>query len=153
MAHLSSWQVTSLLFARSVARAFPFIPPVKEAADQLVLGLEMHADAAAVAETDDPLVVARALVDIAGRSAASPSTVLSVTGGALAVRIGRLTTRRGPGKAVRVGLALALCTTTLLLASLLFLLPVSARTLAGGQRAVALHGACHLPHPGQVETQ
>lgn len=151
-AHVLWWHAASLLLARTAARAFPFIPAVKEAADQLVLGLEMHADAAAVKQTHDPLVVAQTLLAVAERSTAGAWAGLSVTGGSLAMRIERLTVPPRIGGGVRSGPVVALGAMTILLCSLIVLLPTSALSLASSQRAAALHDACHLPHPVQIGT-
>ncbi|MEX0985459.1 MAG: M56 family metallopeptidase [Actinomycetota bacterium] len=142
--HLARWHLLTLLFAKGIARAFPFIPPVREAADQLELGLEMHADGAAVAATGDGVLVAQALAEVARREVGVAPTA-GIAGGAVGVRIGHLTSidPRVPG----VKCAILLVVPLLVLASLVVMLPVSARTLVGAERAVALHDACHLPHP------
>jgi len=143
-AHLARWHLVTLLLTKGIARAFPFLPPVREAADQLELGLEMHADRAAVMATGDRVLVAQALADVASRGIGVAPTA-GIGGGAVSVRIGHLTS--SDRSVPRMRCAILLVVPLLVLTILVVMLPLSARNLVGAERAVALHDACHLPHP------
>jgi Zn-dependent protease with chaperone function len=145
-AHVRGWHTAFLLFGRSVGRAFSFIPPVRRAASQLVLGLEMAADDAAAESVGDPMVVAGALVDLAGRTTDRPNQGLGAAGGELQARVKRLTRPHAGRVANRRAAWVALPLVGALLMTLLLAFPVSARSLSGRGRDRAIHDVCHLPH-------
>jgi len=146
-AHVKGWHAALLLFGRSVARAFSFLPPVRKAADLLILGLELSADETAARRVGDPMIVARALLDLAESSATRPTHAPAAMGGEISTRIRRLTRgdhTRCRTSRIRSSLAVTIAGATLVI--LLAALPASARTLTGPQEAQAVHAVCHLPH-------
>lgn len=148
-AHTRGWHAALLLVGGSVARAFPFLPPVRKAADLLILGLETSADEAAARQVGDALVVASVLLDLAERSAGRPTLAPAATAGEISARVGRLTretlTRRSTSRAQP---ALAVTLVGAMLVALLVAVPASARSLSAPDQARAIHAVCHLPHVG-----
>lgn len=127
-----------------MSHAFRFVPPIRLASDQLILGLEMVADARAVDLLGDPLLLASTVVDVAEHSRVSPGAALGVGSHGVAERVARLTsggpsTRRRSIGVVSVVLSLAI------FASLTLAIPASARNLGGTLRIEAGHALCHLP--------
>jgi len=95
----------------------------------------------------DPMIVARALLDLAESSATRPTHAPAATGGEISTRIRRLTRgdhTRCRTSRIRSSLAVTIAGATLVI--LLAALPASARTLTGPQEAQAVHAVCHLPH-------
>lgn len=132
---------------RTVSHAFSFIPPMRLAADHLIIGLEMAADECAVKVVGDPLVLASALVDVAAHTQCRPVGALAAGADGLAARVGRLTRSRPPDPATR-GRAgsFAAAFVGAVLVSIALSLPLSARNLTGSARDEAVHAVCHLPH-------
>jgi Zn-dependent protease with chaperone function len=131
------------------ARAFSFFPPMRTAADQLVLGLELAADQRALTELDDPMVLAAALIDVAERTKEQPAGTMAASATGLGTRVRRLTQiaaarRPAPSRRLFGRSAVLLSISTFLV--LLSALPLSARNLTGTARAQAAHAVCHLPH-------
>ena len=132
----------------AVARAFSFLPPMRLAADQLVLGLEMAADERALTEINDPTVLATALIDVAHQTREHPVGSLAASATGLETRVRRLTQPaddRAPRQRSLFGRGAVLLSVATLLV-LLAALPLSARNLTGTGRAEAAHAVCHLPH-------
>lgn len=129
----------------AVARAFSFFPPVRMAADQLVLGLELAADQRALFELDDPTVLAAALVEVADRTGDRPVGVMAAGHTGVGVRIQRLTQAEGSCRRAVLGRATVLLSIATLMV-LLAALPLSARNLSGSARVEEAHAVCHLPH-------
>jgi Zn-dependent protease with chaperone function len=145
-AHLRGWHPLLWLLGRSVGRAFPFLPPAREAAQQLLMGLEMSADDAAARSVGDPLVVARAIVRLADRGQ-TPDAGLAVASAGVGPRVKRLLRAQHPRSAGARFRAVSAIGTILLLVSLLaFAVPMSVGAPTGRDRAEAFHAACHLPH-------
>ena len=132
----------------AVARAFSFLPPMRMAADQLVLGLELAADERALAEIEDPTVLATALIDVAHQTREHPLGSLAASATGLGTRVRRLTqpaderTSRSRPLFGRGAVVFSIATLLVLFAAL----PLSARHLTGTDRAEAAHAVCHLPH-------
>jgi Zn-dependent protease with chaperone function len=147
-AHLRGWHPLLWLLGKSVARAFPF-PPAREAADQLLIGLEMSADDAAARTVGDPLIVARAIVRLAD-DAQAPDAGLAVAATGVGWRVERLLKEQRQRSAAARFRALSAIGTVLGLVCLLALaVPRSVGALGTGDLAEAFHSACHLPHgPG-----
>lgn len=149
-AHLRGAHSALLVAARTVVRAFPFVPPARLAARQLLLGLEMAADDAAVTAVGDPLVVARALEKLVEAAPLSPVRPPAAAESQVLERVARLLRPPDPSGARvsvgRVGLALAGAA----VAGLLLVLPLSSQSLSAQGRDRAVHGVCHLPHPPDV---
>lgn len=132
----------------ALARAFAFFPPMRAAADQLVLGLELLADQRALAEVDDPTVLASALIDVAEHTKDQPAGTLAASVTGIGTRVRRLTqiaAARPPDARPLLGRAAVLFSIATFLV-LLAALPLSARSLTGTARAEAAHAVCHLPH-------
>jgi Zn-dependent protease with chaperone function len=149
-AHVQAWHFALLTLGTGVSRAFPFIPPLRACADQLVVGLEMAADQAAARAVRDPLIVARALLALAPHAPHAPhaSMRLGVAETAIHDRVERL--MRSADRRIRPGRRRAgvlLLSIMTLSAVLLFALPASARAFTADGRALALHASCDLP-PG-----
>lgn len=145
-AHLRGWHPLLWLMGRSVARALPFLPPAREAADQLLMGLEMSADEAAARKVGDPLIVARAIVHLADQ-AQSPHAGLAVAAAGATLRVHRLLQAQRPRSAGARFRALTAIGILLGLVGLLVLaMPMGVGTLSAGDLASAFHAACHLPH-------
>lgn len=143
-AHISGRHGLPQLIGRVMSHAFRFVPPIRLASDQLILGLEMVADARAVDLLGDPLLLASAVVDVAEHSRVRPGVALGVGSHSVAERVARLTsggpsTRRRSIGVVSVVLSLAI------FASLTLAIPASARNLGGTLRIEAGHALCHLP--------
>lgn len=151
VAHVKGWHALLLFVGRAVARAFGFLPPVRRAADELILALEIAADEAAAATVGSRLVVARALLRCAElTSEGSPLTALSVAESELMFRVRRLTEPSMSGKQRRIlppGLVLAVIAGCLVLVQFL-VFPASARAISAATEVEETHQACHLPHPG-----
>ena len=134
---------------RTVSHAFSFIPPMRLAADHLIIGLEVAADECAVKVVGDPVVLASALVDVAAHTQGRPVGALAAGADGLAARVGRLTRSRPPDRATR-GRAgsFAAAFAGAVLVSIALSLPLSARNLTGSARTEteAVHAVCHLPH-------
>lgn len=145
-AHVRSAHSFLLTAGAVLSRAFPFFPPVRLCADQLLAGLEMAADAAAARAVGDPLVVARALVALAPH-APRGRLGLGVAEAAISDRVQRLIRSGAPPTWVpRIRVGSILFSMASLVFILLLVLPASARVLGGDGRAIAIHAACHLPH-------
>lgn len=145
-AHVRAWHSTLLTVGAVLARAFPFIRPLRICADQLVVGLEMAADEAAARAVGEPIIVARTLLALAPHA---PRGImgLGVAGTAIGDRVERLT--RSVDSGTRLGRATAACvwlSAVSIAFVLLLVLPASARVLTGDGRVLAIHAACHLPH-------
>lgn len=135
------------LIGVAAARAFVFLPPMRAAADQLVLGLELLADRRALAKVDDPTVLAMALINVAEHTKDQPAGTLAASVTSIATRIRRLTeiaAARPPDARPLLGQAAVLISTATLFV-LLAALPISARNFTGTARAEAAHAVCHLP--------
>lgn len=137
---LHSWLLTG---AHIISMAYSFLPPVRLAARNLVLGLEMAADRAATLKVGDPLVVAGALMTLA-RERPEPGSSLSPAAArtSLAVRVDRLTDERRRGAHGRSPRWAPVLAVSLVVAFLV--LPLTARGSAGAEPRP--HGICHLPH-------
>jgi bla regulator protein blaR1 len=150
-AHVKGWHALLLFVGRSVARAFGFLPPVRRAADELVLALEIAADEAAAACVGSRLVVAHTLVRCAElTSESSPQAALSVAESELLFRVRRLTDPSTSRKRQRVptpGIVLAVVAGCLVLVQFL-VFPASARAISAATEVEERHQACHLPHVG-----
>jgi beta-lactamase regulating signal transducer with metallopeptidase domain len=132
---------------RTVSHAFSFFPPMRLAADHLILALELSADERAVEVVGDPLVLASALVDVAAHTRGRPVGSLAAGSDGLGARVGRLTRSRPSDRATRAragSFAAAFAGAVLL--SIALSLPLSARNLTGSARTEAVHAVCHLPH-------
>jgi Zn-dependent protease with chaperone function len=132
----------------AIARAFPFFPPMRMAADQLVLGLELAADQRALTELDDPAGLATALIEVAELVKEQPAGTLAASAKGLGTRVRRLThiaAARPPRMRPLLDVAAALVSIATLVV-LLAALPLSAGNLTGTARAEAAHAVCHLPH-------
>ena len=153
-AHVKGWHALLLFIGRSVARAFGFLPPVRRAADELVLALEIAADDAAAASVGSRLVVAHALVRCAElTSVGSPEAALSAAESELLFRVRRLTdpSTAKRGRVPAPGLVLAVIASCLVLVQVL-ILPASARAISVATEIEETHQTCHLPHPGKHTT-
>jgi hypothetical protein len=146
-AHVRAWHAVLLTVGAVLSRSFPFIRPIRACADQLVVGLEMAADEAAARAVGDPIIVARALSALAPY-APRGTTGLGVAGTAIHDRVERLTKPVNSGSRLGRATATGLVLSTVTIASVLFLiLPATAPALTGNGRILAIHAACHLPHP------
>lgn len=149
-AHLRGLHGVLLFAARVVVRAFPFLPPARLAAQQLLFGLEMAADDAAVAAVGDPMVVAMALEKLAVAPSRPSKGRLHAADSELLLRIARLVPARNHDRMAAsvgpAGLSLAL----VVVLGLLLALPLSARALSVESRDRAVHDVCHLPHPSDT---
>lgn len=144
-AHLRGWHPLLSLLGRSVARAFPFLPPAREAADQLLIGLEMSADEVAARSVGDPLVVARAIVRLADLAQA-PDAGSSIAATGVGLRVQRLLrTQRPRSVGARFRAASAAGAVLGLVCLLALAAPVGVGMLSGGGRPEASHAACQLP--------
>jgi len=133
--------------ARTVSHAFSFFPPMRLAADHLILGLELAADERAVKVVGDPVVLASALVDVAAHTQDRPAGALAAGADGLSARVGRLTNSRPPDHATRARAgSFATAFAGAVLVSIALSLPLSARNLTGSARTEAVHAVCHLPH-------
>lgn len=132
---------------RTVSLAFSFFPPMRLAADHLILGLELAADERAVEVVGDPIVLAHALVDVAAHSQRPLAGALAAGADGIGARVRRLTMARPPDRATRrrAG-SFAAVFAGAVFVSLALSLPLSARNLAGAARSDAVHAVCHLPH-------
>lgn len=148
--HARGHDVWMLLVARVVARALSFVPSIRTATDQLILGLELRADEAAARRVGDPLIVAQALVRIAhGAATDLGATTLGAARTKLGVRVDRLlagdATRGRRGR--RIGRSLpAAAALGLVLAFVLLLVPSGGAWALGSPEPS--HAVCHLPHAG-----
>ena len=142
-AHVAGHHPVILLLAQSLVLAFGRIPPVREAARCIVVGLEVAADDAAVVAVGDPFVVASALERMAGPPA---SGALAVADTEVAVRARRLC---GEAHHHRPDHSLRLVGGAIVAAALVVTLALSSRP-AGATGAVPRgaveHEVCHLPH-------
>ena len=151
-AHVHGWHPLLLFVGRVVSRAFGFLPPVRRALENLLLGLEFAADASAARVVGDPLAVARVLATLADRTyrggfdEAPIEGPLHAGGSDIAARVRRLIGGRPTSHRKRwVATAIVL---------LAFLVPgagiaawgATMTSLAGSRRVNGLHAACHLPH-------
>ena len=146
-AHADGWQGTLHIVGVAIARAFSFFPPMRAAADQLTLGLELAADQRALAVVVDPTVLASALVDVAAHTREQPTGALAASRSGIETRVRRLTQIAAPrtaGRSSLLGHAAAVLSIATL-SALIATLPLSARNLTGTARAEAAHAACHLP--------
>ncbi len=144
-AHVRGWHPALLSIGTVLSRAFPFIPPLRVCADQLLVGLEMAADQAAVRAVGDPLIVARALLALAPY-VPKGTAGLGVAGTDIGTRVERLISiGSGTTRGRRVAPWLVGSAVTLAFVFLL-VLPASAQALTGDGRVLAIHAACHLPH-------
>jgi hypothetical protein len=147
-AHVRAGHAAFLTIGTVLSRAFPFISPLRACADQLVVGLEMAADEAAVRVVQDPIIVARALRALAPHARPHP-VGLGVARTAIRDRLERLTKVVDSGTSRGRTAASGMVASAVAIAFVLLLvLPASARALTGNGRVVAIHAACHLPHPG-----
>jgi hypothetical protein len=145
-AHANGWHPALLSVGTVLSRAFPFIRPLRDCAEHLIVGLEMAADEAAVRAVGDPLIVARTLLALAPH-APKGSSGIGVAGTSIRARVERLTTPGGPtALRTRPRVAWMVRAVALLALVLIVVLPASARALTGSGRTVAIHAACHLPH-------
>ena len=135
---------------RTVSHSFSFFPPMRLAADHLILGLEFAADEGAVRIVGDPVALASALVDVAAHTKGRPAGALAAGADGLGARVGRLTSSRPPDDASRrrAG-SFAAAFAGAVVVSIALALPLSARNLTGSARTDAVHAACHLPHDRQ----
>ncbi len=145
-AHVRGWHPVLLFLGRVVSRGMSFLPPVRRAADQLLLGLECSADEAAVAEVGDPLVVARALTVVAGGTRSHPIGSLGADGGDVVSRVRRLVSDppRSRGRATASLVVVVLVVIVLFQGVILAFNP----SWSGDPsvRAAELHASCHAPH-------
>lgn len=145
-AHVGGWHPSLLFLGRVVARSFGYLPPIRKAAEQLLLGLEIAADAAAVRAVGDPLILARALSTYASLAPAAPGERLRADGGDVVGRVGRLLEPRSARKRRSMGgLVVAGLIVVLTFQAATFVADASAAGSTSG--AVELHAVCHLPHP------
>lgn len=145
-AHVRGWHSALLTAGRIVARAFPFLPPVRRSAESLVLGLEMSADEAAVRRVGDPLIVASALLRLTEVSAGRLDASLQAASLGIGDRVARLLGGEAIDPSSRRRTSATVALSAVLLLTLVLALPASARTLTGAQEARAFHAVCHLPH-------
>lgn len=146
-AHAKGRHVPLLFMARTIGRAFWFVPPVRLAAWHLVTALECSADETAARAVGDRLVVARALVRMASVSPSlGPQGTLRMGNEEIAFRARRLAAagpsnhRRSPVIVVATVLGLA----TMLMAAEAW--STGRTAIARETQVVALHETCHLPH-------
>lgn len=150
-AHLRGWHPLLSLLGRSVVRAFPFLPPAREAADQLLIGLEMSADEAAVRTVGDRLVVARAIVRLAER-ANTPAVGSGMAAAGAELRVERLLRTQRPHSVGACFRAASAVGTVLGLVCLL-VIAAPAGVLRSGSRSEAPHAACQLPRGAQASAK
>jgi Zn-dependent protease with chaperone function len=142
--HIQAGHAVLLLLGQTVARAFPFVPPIRDAVQQLHLGLECVADRAALEYVKDPIVVAEALMKMAEPG---PVFALKAADFGLRQRVDRLLTPPR-SRSFRVAGPIAVAAAIFLFLTLVAVLPVSATSLSARADADAVHDVCHLPHPG-----
>ena len=132
---------------RTVSHAFSFFPPMRLAADHLILGLELAADERAVEVVGDPILLASALVEVAAHTQDRPAGALAAGADGLEARVRRLTSSSALDRARerRVG-AFAAAFAGVVFIAIALALPLSARNLTGSSRTDAAHAVCHLPH-------
>jgi Zn-dependent protease with chaperone function len=148
-AHVRGWHTTLLFVGKTIVTAFGFLPPVRRAASDLILGLEVAADEAASARVGNPLVVARALVSFAElASNDSRPGVLGIDESELVFRVRRLAEGCHSSRSFAPAAwgLLASATTASLLVGQLLVLPASARTLSAAAESREMHAVCHVPH-------
>jgi len=131
---------------RIVSHAFSFFPPMRLAADHLILGLELAADERAADAVGDPVVLAAALVDVAANTHDHPAGTLAAGVDGLGARVARLTGSRSRRATRRRAGSFAGGFAGVLVVSIALALPLSARNLTGSARVEAVHAVCHLPH-------
>jgi Zn-dependent protease with chaperone function len=146
-AHVRGRHSMILLLAQSLVHAFGRIAPVREAANCIVVSLELAADDAAVIEVGDPFVVASALERMASPSDLTVGRALAAADTEVAARARRLcgggVQRRVQDRSLRlVGFAIA---AAIFLVSLAVTSP-PAGAANSAIRDSAEHEVCHLPH-------
>ncbi len=99
-AHAERHHTLALFLCRAVDRAFGFVPGIRVAVGLVVTGLEATADEAAARGVRDPLVVVRALSQVAALGGGMPAPAMG--GGELSYRLRRLS---GEGACARSRLA------------------------------------------------
>lgn len=148
-AHIQGRHALLLLVGRTLSSAFGFLPPVRRAVDELILGLEVAADEAACVAVGSPLIVARALASFAEVSRQSNTRgALGATESELLFRVRRLAdnSHEEQGRpSSRWGWVVVACMVVLVTAQMV-VLPASARALSTAAQAKETHQVCHLPH-------
>ncbi|CAN5296319.1 hypothetical protein BH20ACT24_BH20ACT24_18410 [soil metagenome] len=148
ISHAAGAHMALVFMTRVVHRAFGFIPAVRLATRHLTSALESSADEAAVRSVGDPMVVAKALVQMAGPGSCRSGTALRMAGGELAYRVRRLTAAE-PARGKRwlmSGVVVVLLAGSVLISGVAW--SAGEAAAAREARALALHEACHLPHDG-----
>jgi hypothetical protein len=147
-AHARSGHAALLTAGAIVARAFPFVPPLRMLTEQLLAGLEMAADESAARVVGDPLVVARTILRLAPDA---PRATIGLGVGIAAVgwRVERLiASSRVAGRRRRMLAGFVVASVFAIASGLILALPRSATALGAGERAMVVHAVCHLPHAG-----
>ena len=147
-AHVRGWHPFLLFVGRVVSRAFGFLPPVRRAVDDLLLGLELAADASAARAVGDPLAVARVLTTLADRTYQNlhAEGQLGADGSDVAARVHRLidNPKRNSGKRKAASGAVVLA--VVLLGTQVAAFAANTPDRSGARSAGELHAVCHLPH-------
>lgn len=148
LAHVRGRHTSLLFIAGVIERAFSFLPPMKRAADELILSLEVAADEAAAQDVGDPLLVARALASCADFKRGSAAWELSAGESDVLFRARHLTDMCREDRRLQPSLWASAVVTLALSMFLVQLaaLPASAQILYSAADAKQAHHVCHLTH-------